>query len=43
MLDGSKPNFWCGQGVKHENLMGKDFDPSTLQVKVNYVGAPLVP
>ena len=28
MLDsqGSRPDFWCGQGVKHENLMGQDLD-----------------
>ena len=25
---GSRPNFWCRQGVKHENLMGQDLDPS---------------
>ena len=27
MLDsqGSIPNFWSGQEVKHENLMGEDF------------------
>ena len=24
---GSRPNFQCGQGVKHENLMGQDLDP----------------
>ena len=24
---GSKPNFQCNQGVKHENLMGQDLDP----------------
>ena len=29
MLDsqGSRPDFWCGQGVKHENLLGQDLDP----------------
>ena len=29
MLDrqGSRSDFWCGQGVKHENLMGQDLDP----------------
>ena len=28
MLDsqGSRPNFWCGQGVKHENLLGQNLD-----------------
>ena len=28
MLDnqGSRPDFWCGQGIKHENLMGQDLD-----------------
>ena len=28
MLDsqGSRPNFWCCQGVKHENLLGQDLD-----------------
>ena len=28
MLDsqGSKPNIWCSQGVKHENLLGQDLD-----------------
>ena len=28
MLDsqGSRPDFRCGQGVKHENLMGQDLD-----------------
>ena len=28
MLDsqGSRPDFWCGQGVKHENSMGQDLD-----------------
>ena len=20
----SRPDFWCGRGVKHENLMGQD-------------------
>ena len=24
---GSRPNLQCGQGVKHENLMGEDLDP----------------
>ena len=24
---GSRSNFQCGQGVKHENLMGQDLDP----------------
>ena len=24
---GSRSDFWCGQGVKHENLLGQDFDP----------------
>ena len=24
---GSRPDFQCGQGVKHENLMGHDLDP----------------
>ena len=30
MLDsqGSRPDFWCSQGVKHENLMGQDLDRS---------------
>ena len=30
MLDsqGSRPNFRCGQEVKHENLMSQDLDPS---------------
>ena len=23
---GSRPDFWCGQGVKHKNLMGQDLD-----------------
>ena len=23
---GSRPDFWCGQGVKHENLLGQDLD-----------------
>ena len=29
MLDsqGSRSDFRCGQGVKHENLMGQDLDP----------------
>ena len=29
MLDsqGSRPDFRCGQGVKHENLLGRDLDP----------------
>ena len=29
MLDSqeSRPDFQCGQGVKHENLMGQDLDP----------------
>ena len=29
MLDsqGSRPDFWCGQGVKHGNLLGQDLDP----------------
>ena len=28
MLDsqGSRPDFWCSQGVKHENLLGQDLD-----------------
>ena len=28
MLDsqGSRPDFRCGQGVKHENLLGQDLD-----------------
>ena len=28
MLDsqGSRPDFQCGQGVKHENLLGQDLD-----------------
>ena len=28
MLDsqGSRPDFWCGQGVKHQNLLGQDLD-----------------
>ena len=28
MLDsqGSRPDFWCGQGVKHKNSMGQDLD-----------------
>ena len=28
MLDsqGSRPDFQCGQGVKHENLVGQDLD-----------------
>ena len=25
---GTRPDFWCGQGVKHENLMGQDLDPN---------------
>ena len=24
----SRPDFQCGQGVKHENLLGQDFDHS---------------
>ena len=24
---GSRLNFWCSQGVKHEKLMGQDLDP----------------
>ena len=30
MLDsqGSRPDFRCGQGVKHENLLGQDLNPS---------------
>ena len=24
---GSRPDIRCGQGVKHENLMGQDIDP----------------
>ena len=24
---GSRPDFWCGQGVKHGNLLGQDLDP----------------
>ena len=29
MLDsqGSRPDFRCGQGVKHGNLLGQDLDP----------------
>ena len=29
MLDsqGSMPDFWCGQGVKHKNLTGQNLDP----------------
>ena len=29
MLDsqGSRPDFRCGQGVKHEKLLGQDLDP----------------
>ena len=29
MLDsqGSRPDFQCGQGVKHGNLLGQDLDP----------------
>ena len=23
---GSRPDFWCSQGVKHENLLGQDLD-----------------
>ena len=28
MLDsqGSRADFWCGQGVKHESLIGQDLD-----------------
>ena len=28
MLDGqgSRPDFRCGQGIKHENLLGQDLD-----------------
>ena len=28
MLDsqGSRPDFWCSQGVKHKNLIGQDLD-----------------
>ena len=27
IAQGSRPDFWCGQGVKHEILMGQDLDP----------------
>ena len=25
-IEGSRPDFWCDQGVKHEILMGQDLD-----------------
>ena len=24
---GSRPDFWCGQGIKHEKLMDQDLEP----------------